>query len=123
MRFISNGKKNNYKLVYSNCSFEVWLLYHYKDIKIGECSQKNYEKLLTKQLNKKYEKKRGIKFSDEQKETAIKQSKKVYERYLAVKKKSITELTVQIFILFLKNLKKSLINMNLSKKLKSLEKI
>ena len=87
MRFISNSKKNNYKLVYSNCSFEVWLLYHYKDIKIGECSQKNYEKLLTKQLNKKYEKKRGIKFFDEQKETAIKQSKKVHERYLAAKEK------------------------------------
>ena len=28
--------KSNYKLIFSNCSFEVWLLYHYENIKIGE---------------------------------------------------------------------------------------
>ena len=73
--------KNNYKLVFSNCSFEVWLLYHYEDIKIGKCSQKNYENILTKKLNRKYKKNEGIKFSCEDKERAIKQSKKIHEKY------------------------------------------
>ena len=73
--------KNNYKLIFSNCSFEVWLLYHYEDIKIGKCSQKNYENILTKKLNRKYKKNEGIKFSCEDKERAIKQSKKIHEKY------------------------------------------
>ena len=73
--------KNNYKLVFSNCSFEVWLLYHYEDIKIGKCSQKNYENILTKKLKRKYKKNEGIKFSCEDKERAIKQSKKIHEKY------------------------------------------
>ena len=79
--------KNNYKLVFSNCSFEVWLLYHYEDIKIGKCSQKNYENILTKKLNRKYKKNEGIKFSCEDKERAIKQSKKIHEKYLILEEK------------------------------------
>mgnify|MGYP000642952160 FL=1 len=79
--------KNNYKLIFSNCSFEVWLLYHYEDIKIGKCSQKNYENILTKKLNRKYKKNEGIKFSCEDKERAIKQSKKIHEKYLILEEK------------------------------------
>ena len=79
--------KNNYKLIISNCSFEVWLLYHYEDIKIGKCSQKNYENILTKKLNRKYKKNEGIKFSCEDKERAIKQSKKIHEKYLILEEK------------------------------------
>ena len=78
--------KNNYK-IFSNCSFEVWLLYHYEDIKIGKCSQKNYENILTKKLNRKYKKNEGIKFSCEDKERAIKQSKKIHEKYLILEEK------------------------------------
>ena len=73
--------KNNYKLIYSNCSFEIWLLYHYEGIKIGECSQKNYEKLLTKKLNKQYKKSEGIRFSDEERKVAEKKAKKVHENF------------------------------------------
>ena len=79
--------KNNYKLIFSNCSFEVWLLYHYEDIKIGKCSQKNYENILTKKLNRKYKKNEGIKFSCEDKERAIKQTKKIHEKYLILEEK------------------------------------
>lgn len=79
--------KNSYKLIFSNCSFEVWLLYHYEDIKIGKCSQKNYENILTKKLNRKYKKNEGIKFSCEDKERAIKQSKKIHEKYLILEEK------------------------------------
>ena len=79
--------KNNYKLIFSNCSFEVWILYHYEDIKIGKCSQKNYENILTKKLNRKYKKNEGIKFSCEDKERAIKQSKKIHEKYLILEEK------------------------------------
>lgn len=79
--------KNNYKLIFSNCSFEVWLLYHYEDIKTGKCSQKNYENILTKKLNRKYKKNEGIKFSCEDKERAIKQSKKIHEKYRILEEK------------------------------------
>ena len=79
--------KNNYKLIFSNCSFEVWLLYHYEDIKIGKCSRKDYENILTKKLNRKYKKNEGIKFSCEDKERAIKQSKKIHEKYLILEEK------------------------------------
>ena len=38
------------------------------NIKIGECSQKNYENILTRKLNKKYKKSEGIKFTLDDKE-------------------------------------------------------
>lgn len=79
--------KKNYKLIFSNYSFEVWLLYHYENVKIRECSQKNYESILTRKLNRKYKKSEGIKFFFEDKERAIIQSKKIHEKYQRLEEK------------------------------------
>ena len=106
-------KKNNYKLVFSNHSFEIWLLYHYENIKIGECSQKNYERILTKKLNKKYEKGEGIKFSYEDTERAIKQSKKIHEKYKRLEEKINNSFNCTNFYIILEEFKEVFNNFEL----------
>lgn len=85
--FIQNNCiKNDYKLIFSNYSFEVWLLYHLKDIKIRECSKKNYQSLLSKKIGKEYKKSSGIEFKENQRKIAIEKSKKVHVGYIKEEK-------------------------------------
>ena len=105
--------KNNYKLIFSNCSFEVWLLYHYENIKIGECSQKNYENILTRKLNKKYKKSEGIKFTLDDKERAIRQSKKIHEKYQRLEEKINNSFNCTNFYMILEKFKEVFYNFDL----------
>lgn len=105
--------KNNYKLIFSNCSFEVWLLYHYENIKIGECSQKNYENILTRKLNKKYKKSEGIKFTLDDKERAIRQSKKIHKKYQRLEEKINNSFNCTNFYMILEKFKEVFYNFDL----------
>ena len=105
--------KNNYKLIFSNYSFEVWLLYHYENIKIGECSQKNYENILTRKLNKKYKKSEGIKFTLDDKERAIRQSKKIHEKYQRLEEKINNSFNCTNFYMILEKFKEVFYNFDL----------
>ena len=105
--------KSNYKLIFSNCSFEVWLLYHYENIMIGECSQKNYENILTRKLNKKYKKSEGIKFTLDDKERAIRQSKKIHEKYQRLEEKINNSFNCTKFYMILEKFKEVFYNFDL----------
>lgn len=77
-----NCNQNDYKLVFSNMSFEVWLLYHfYEYSKIGECDNKKYIKKLEKKLGKKYKKCNGIEITEKERDFAIQNSKVIYQNY------------------------------------------
>lgn len=74
-------EKEGYKeLIFSNISFELWLLYHYcKYSNIGKCDKRNYIKKLEKIKGIKYEKSKGIVVEKAEIKTAVQNSRVKYE--------------------------------------------
>ena len=83
------------------------------NIKIGECSQKNYENILTRKLNKKYKKSEGIKFTFDDKERAIRQSKKIHEKYQRLEEKINNSFNCTNFYMILEKFKEVFYNFDL----------
>ena len=84
-----------------------------QSIKIGECSQKNYENILTRKLNKKYKKSEGIKFTLDDKERAIRQSKKIHEKYQRLEEKINNSFNCTNFYMILEKFKEVFYNFDL----------
>lgn len=73
-------KEGYEELIFSNISFELWLLYHYcKYSNIGKCDKRNYIKKLEKIKGIKYEKSKGIVVEKAEIETAVQNSRVKYE--------------------------------------------
>lgn len=73
-------KEGYEELIFSNISFELWLLYHYcKYSNIGKCDKRNYIKKLEKIKGIKYEKSKGIVVEKAEIKTAVQNSRVKYE--------------------------------------------
>ena len=106
-------KGNNYSFIYSNNSFEIWLLFHYENIKVTDCNQKYYERCLSKKIGKEYDKCKGIKFSYEEKERAIKKSKRKDNNYDNDEKSFNNRLNTTNFYMILEKFKEVFYNFDL----------
>ncbi|MEB3342588.1 RloB family protein [Okeania sp.] len=79
---IKYAEDNNVEVAYSNQAFEVWYLLHFDDPYIPK-SRKDYEKLLTKRMNQKYEKNSNemYKMLLDRQPQAIKNAEKLLKQY------------------------------------------
>lgn len=79
---ISRAESNDIKVAYSNEAFELWYLlhFHYYDTAI---SRKDYQSMLTKLLEHKYEKNSKIIYDEikDKQENAIKHAKRLLQAY------------------------------------------
>ena len=91
--------ERNIELYVSNPSFEVFLLMHFEDVK-GNLSQTDLEEALSRHMGRKYEKSRGIKFTNQSFEEAVARAKKsVQGKNSPVRKVSVTKGTTNIHLL------------------------
>ncbi len=89
--------ERGYKLIFSNISFEVWLLLHFcKSEDIREPSNKKYISLLSKELGRQYEKCRKIPFNRHARERAIGEAKRKHQEFLIESENS--EVTIDDFV-------------------------
>ncbi len=78
--------ERGYKLVFSNLSFEVWLLLHFCKVSdIKEPTNKKYISMLSKEIGRPYEKCKKITFSRKEREKAVNEAKRTHQEFLAEK--------------------------------------